>query len=296
MSKKPFAQLELSRNFKIHSVTVKISKFFNRATYTPSRLAKVFVIAFFSIALLAPMNFVLIVPGDASPLFPKVLSIEGAKSYPVKGQLYLLTIYVTNPDSYVFGGEVLGCWIKQDCVAYPRSILYAKDATTVSEVHQGKFEMKQSQSGAVKAAIAAAQKIEPSIPSNVITDSNLKVDLKKVGGPSGGLIFALALTDLLTPQDLMKGRSIAGSGTISADGKVGAIGGISEKILAAKKTRASILFASKENCDEIPKRVTGITVVAISRLNEAVKYLEEASNAEKSSDFKGVLGCTNLSA
>lgn len=294
MSKRRFALLDLSRNFKIHSVTVKISKFLRPSNYTPSRLAKVFVIAFFSVALLAPMNFVLIVPGDATPLFPKVLSIQGAKTYPVKGQLYLLTIFVTNPDSYVFGAEVLGCWIKQDCVAYPRSILYAKDATTSSEVQQGKAEMEQSQSGAVKAAITAAQKIDPALSSNVISDSNLKVDLKKVGGPSGGLIFTLALADLLTPQNILQGRSVAGSGTISADGKVGAIGGISEKILAAKKTGATILFASKENCDEIPRKVTGITVVAISNINEAIDYLESGSSAEKSPDFKGVLGCTNL--
>lgn len=242
------------------------------------------------------MNFVLIVPGDATPLFPKTLRIEGAQSHPVKGQLYLLTIYVTNPDSYVLGGEVLGCWIKQDCVAYPRSIIYSKNSTTESEDRQGTVEMKQSQSGAVVAAIKATRALEPSISPQVITDKNVKVDLKKVGGPSGGLIFALALTDLLTTKDIVQGRNIAGSGTIAADGSVGAIGGISEKILGAKKAGATILFASKANCDEIPQKVSGITVVAISNLNDAVQYLISGSNAEKHSDFKGVLGCTNLGA
>ena len=242
------------------------------------------------------MNFVLIVPGDATPLVPKTLRIEGAQSHPVKGQFYLLTIYVTNPDSYVLGGEVLGCWIKQDCVAYPRSIIYSKSSTTESEERQGNVEMKQSQSGAVRAAIKTARILEPSISPQEITDKNVKVDLKKVGGPSGGLIFALALTDLLTRKDIAQGRNIAGSGTIAADGSVGAIGGISEKILGAKKAGASILFASKENCDEIPKKVSGITVVAIAELKDAVNYLISDSSAEKSPDFKGVLGCTNLGA
>jgi PDZ domain-containing protein len=54
-----------------------------------------------SLALFAPMNFVIITPGDPSPLFPKILSIdestnaqksagvEEVKSYPATGQLYL---------------------------------------------------------------------------------------------------------------------------------------------------------------------------------------------------------------
>lgn len=275
---------------------INLNNFRRKTFYTPSRLAKSLVVAIFAISLLAPMNFVLIVPGDATPLFPKTLRIEGTQSHPVKGQLYLLTIYVTNPDSYVFGGEVLGCWIKQDCVAYPRSIIYSKDSTTESEERQGNVEMKQSQSGAVVAAINAARAIEPTISPEVITDKNVKVDLKKVGGPSGGLIFALALTDLLTAKDIVQGRKIAGSGTISADGSVGAIGGISEKILGAKKAGATLLFASKENCDEIPKSVSGLTVVAVSKLSDAVEYLRHSSSAEKSPDFKGVLGCTNLRA
>jgi PDZ domain-containing protein len=113
-----------------------------------------------------------------------------------------------------------------------------------------------------------------------------------VGGPSGGLIFTIGLIDLLTSEDILQGRKISGSGTITADGKVGAIGGISEKIIAAKKAGATLLFASSENCDEIPQDVNGISVVAISTLNQAMDYLR----AEPKSDFRGVTGCTNLGA
>ena len=113
-----------------------------------------------------------------------------------------------------------------------------------------------------------------------------------MGGPSGGLIFTIGLIDLLTPADILQGRKIAGSGTISATGKVGAIGGISEKIIAAKKVGASVLFASRDNCDEIAEDVTGISVVAISTLEEAMDYLRESPH----SNFRGISGCTNLGA
>ena len=46
-----------------------------------------------------------------------------------------------------------------------------------------------------------------------------------IGGSSAGLMFALAINDMLTEADLAAGRSIAGSGTMAADGTVGPIGG-----------------------------------------------------------------------
>jgi PDZ domain-containing protein len=301
--------LALFRNFKILSVKTIVNKLRDRSFYTLGRAARAAIIAFFAVALIAPASFVLIVPGDAQPLFPKVLKIEAKKtssqtpiaSHPVNGQMYLLTIYVTNPDSWVFGGQVLACWIKQDCVAYPRSILYQKNTSTKEEEETGVAEMKGSQSDALRAALSEVKLLEPTTNTSQITDKSVVVDIKDVGGPSGGLVFALGLTDLLTTKDLAQGRKIAGSGTIDSSGGVGAIGGISEKIIAARKAGASILFASQDNCDEIPQKVSGITVVAISKLHEAVDYLAKPiANTKNSSvnmrDFKGVIGCTNLGA
>ena len=279
-----------------------VSKLRNRSFYTLGRGARTAIIAFFAVALIAPANFVLIIPGDATPLFPKVLNIkaEGASpetsfaTHPVNGQMYLLTIFVTNPDSWVFGGQVLACWIKQDCVTYPRSVFYKKNSSTKTEEKAGVAEMKGSQSDALRAAITETKLLEPASRVSGLTDKNVQITLKDVGGPSGGLVFALGLTDLLTKDDLLQGRKIAGSGTIDRNGVVGPIGGIAEKIIAARKSGASILFASQDNCDEIPKQVRGITVVAISKLHEAISYLKKPISSGKTSDFKGVLGCTNL--
>ncbi len=54
-----------------------------------------------------------------------------------------------------------------------------------------------------------------------------KIDfnLANIGGPSAGLMFSLAVIDKLTTGDLNGSKFIAGTGTISADGKVGPIGG-----------------------------------------------------------------------
>jgi len=62
---------------------------------------------------------------------------------------------------------------------------------------------------------------------------DVSIDAGNVGGPSGGLMFALAIVDLLGDEDLTGGRVIAGTGTIDAQGVVGPIGGVQQKLLGA---------------------------------------------------------------
>ena len=60
-------------------------------------------------------------------------------------------------------------------------------------------------------------------------------NLANIGGPSAGLMFSLAVVDKLTTGDLNGGKFVAGTGTITGDGKVGPIGGITHKMYAAKE-------------------------------------------------------------
>lgn len=70
-----------------------------------------------------------------------------------------------------------------------------------------------------------------------------------IGGPSAGLIFALAVYDTLTPGALTEGLNVAGTGTITADGDVGPIGGIQQKIVAAADSGADLFLVPPDNCD-----------------------------------------------
>jgi PDZ domain-containing protein len=150
--------------------------------------------------------------------------------------------------------------------------------------------MAKSQSTAFLAAKKLLAQYHPEINLNQMTDASIKISLKNTGGPSGGLIFALGLAELLTPEDILQGRKIAATGTISAQGKVGPIGGVEEKITAARKTGTEIIFISRENCDEVPEKVAGLGVIAVSTLEEAYKSLKNSQD----SNFQGVKGCTNL--
>ena len=108
-------------------------------------------------------------------------------------------------------------------------------------------------------------------------ESPVEVDLSldDVGGPSAGLIFSLAIVDTLTPESLTEGRNIAGTGTITPEGKVGPIGGIVQKMHAAQDEGAEIFLAPRSNCREVVDNIPdGLDVVAVRTLEDAVAALD----------------------
>ena len=257
-----------------------------------SRFSRIALSLFLIAPLLIPVNFVLINPGEGTPLFPKMLKTTSSKTYPVDGQMFLLSIWVTNPETAVLGFQVLRCWAEPTCVVTPRKVIYPKQTNDDAEMAMGAKEMKQSQSSALAATKLLFAKKYPEVDLRGVTDGSLKVSLKDTGGPSGGLIFALGLTELLSPENLLNGRKVAATGTISKSGKVGPIGGVQEKIVAARFAGVQLLFIARENCDELPAEVKGLKVIAVSTLEEAYLALKNSEN----SNYRGVQGCTNLSA
>jgi PDZ domain-containing protein len=242
------------------------------------------------------MNFVLLTPGKPTPLFPQVLSIKGIPTHSVDGQMYLLTVMITNPDTYVQGTAVARCWVDGECVTFPRSVYYQRETDNKSEIAIAKKEMVGSQNFALTAARSLLQKRFPDVDISQLTDSHLAIKLANTGGPSGGFIFALGIVELITPENLLQGRKVAGTGTISATGAVGAIGGVTEKIIGAKKAGASLLFISRENCQDLPPSVEGISVVAIATLDEAITYLDRDLTGAKPLNSAGIHGCASVGA
>jgi PDZ domain-containing protein len=106
----------------------------------------------------------------------------------------------------------------------------------------------------------------------------IKLELGDVGGPSGGMMFALGIIDRLTPGQLTGGKHIAGTGTIDPSGNVGPIGGIRHKLYGAVNAGATIFLAPEANCDEVIGHVpNGLTVVKVKTLSEAKTSLEKIS-------------------
>ena len=99
-------------------------------------------------------------------------------------------------------------------------------------------------------------------------------NLANVGGPSAGLMFSLAVIDKLTTGDLNGSKFIAGTGTISEDGKVGPIGGITHKMMAAQEAGATVFLVPAENCDEARTvEHDSMELVKVDSLGQAVESL-----------------------
>ena len=103
-------------------------------------------------------------------------------------------------------------------------------------------------------------------------------NLANIGGPSAGLMFSLAVVDKLTTGDLNDGKFVAGTGTIDSEGKVGSIGGITHKMLAAREAGASVFLVPADNCDEAKSaHEDGLQLVRVETLGQAVDALHALS-------------------
>lgn len=115
-------------------------------------------------------------------------------------------------------------------------------------------------------------------------DDQISIKAGDIGGPSAGLMFTLGIINRLVPEDIAKGHRIAGTGTIEESGKVGSIGGIQHKIVAADREHAEIFFAPKDEdgytnysdaVKEAKKIGTSMKVVPVGTLEEALAYLRQ---------------------
>ncbi|MFE5410529.1 PDZ domain-containing protein [Microbacterium sp. NPDC056569] len=114
---------------------------------------------------------------------------------------------------------------------------------------------------------------------NLTTDYDFPIDvtiqLNNVGGPSAGMMFALGIIDTLTPGELNGGQQVAGTGTITADGEVGPIGGIRQKMWGALDAGAEWFLAPEANCDEVVGHIPGdLRVFSVEDLDDALAVLD----------------------
>jgi PDZ domain-containing protein len=95
-----------------------------------------------------------------------------------------------------------------------------------------------------------------------------------IGGSSAGMMFALGIVDKLGPVDLAGGHIVAGTGTIDQDGRVGAIGGIQQKMIGAYRDGAEYFLAPTDNCDQVRGAIpSGLKVTRVATLDEALNAL-----------------------
>jgi PDZ domain-containing protein len=102
----------------------------------------------------------------------------------------------------------------------------------------------------------------------------VEVDQGRIGGPSAGLMLALTVYDLVDPTDVVRGRTVAGTGTIDVAGRVGPVGGVAQKVEAAEEAGAEMFLVPADEAGEA-RRTAGkrMKVVSVETMDEAVAAL-----------------------
>lgn len=99
---------------------------------------------------------------------------------------------------------------------------------------------------------------------------SVNIDINNIGGPSAGMMFALAILDKLSEEDELNGAKVAGTGEIDVDGQVYPIGGIQHKMWGAKNAGAEYFLAPVENCPEVVGHIPpGLAVYSVDDLADA---------------------------
>ncbi len=114
---------------------------------------------------------------------------------------------------------------------------------------------------AVVRAFAGVDPADFDLHINVVGGGN-------IDGPSAGLAFFLALYSALLKLPLP--QDIAVTGEVSIAGNVRAIGGVVEKLYAARQAGMRVMVIPKENAREIEAMPDGITVVPVATVAEAL--------------------------
>lgn len=111
-------------------------------------------------------------------------------------------------------------------------------------------------------------------------DPPADINTNNVGGPSAGMMYTLALIDLLSEGDLTKGHVVAGTGTIEADGSVGGIGGIRQKVVAAEAAGADVMLVPESNYEvALTADREDMELVSVATIDDALAFLDSLEPA-----------------
>lgn len=112
-----------------------------------------------------------------------------------------------------------------------------------------------------------------------VLDPGVDVEIRQdpeSSGPSAGLVGALAVLDVLTPGRLTGDLRVAATGTIDAEGRVGAVAGVDLKALSAHRCGMDLFLvppgAGPEARAGLP-RGSRVEIVEVGTLDEAVTVL-----------------------
>jgi PDZ domain-containing protein len=233
-----------------------------------------------------PVPFAIETPGPTYNVFQKndsgkyFINVNKNTFRPVNGELRFITVSVYGASNDLPIVQAIYSFFDKNYRVLPASAVFDTSKNANEQQQIFKEQMKTSENTAITAAKNYL---------NIKNQEKITYNSEDIGGPSAGMMYTLALISILSKKDLTGNNIVAGTGTISADGKVGAIGGIRQKMISSKRDGAKYFIGPYSNCDEIKGYIpNGLEVFVTENIKTSIEILKNIKNKEiqKNSSYK----------
>jgi PDZ domain-containing protein len=116
--------------------------------------------------------------------------------------------------------------------------------------------------------------LHPALEINLPPKLKISIDMGSVRGPSAGLGLALQLYQEIA-HDVDRGYKVATTGTIDLDGRVGAIGGVKQKTIGARRAHIDVFLVpvDGDNAKEARRYAGGMRIIPVTTFQQALHAL-----------------------
>jgi ATP-dependent Lon protease len=157
----------------------------------------------------------------------------------------------------------LGSIIEIEAVAFP-----------AAQPGKGTIRFNDTAGSMAKDSVFNATSVLRTLTGVDIAEFDLHINVVgggNIDGPSAGLAIFLALYSAVTKTALP--QDVAATGELSIQGKVRAVGGIIEKLYAARQAGMRRVLLPKENAREVDASLVGIQVVPVTSVEQVLHEL-----------------------
>jgi PDZ domain-containing protein len=210
-----------------------------------------------AVLLTAPLPAYVVRPGPAFGLADQI-TVPGGE--PISGDYLFTTIQVE--DATV--AAALGAAVDVDAQVVSRQQILGGESEEAFLAHQLEL-FQETEALAVRLGLTAVD--------SSVDPASVEVEGEGVGGPSAGLLTALAVADLADPADLAAGRLVSGTGAVARDGTVRPVGSVADKIAGAEAAGAEVFLVPAEQLPEAQATGTDMRLIGVSSLREAIAAL-----------------------
>ena len=159
--------------------------------------------------------------------------------------------------------QYLGSIIEIEAMAFPAAQA-GKGTVRFNETAGSMAKDSVFNAASVLRAMSAIDTNDFDLHINVVGGGN-------IDGPSAGLALFLALYSALTKTPLP--QDVAMTGELSIGGKVRAVGGVVEKLYAARQAGMRRLLIPLENIREVDADLSGLDIVSVSNVEQSLRAM-----------------------